>query len=316
MKGVFLDAESLVDLNLSELTSLFKDFSIYKQTIANNIEQRTQGAEIIIVNKVQLTKKTLQSATKLKLICLVATGKDNVDCVAATELGITVCNCQAYGTGSVVQHVFTAMLALHTNLLSYAKAVGNGKWQQSSQFCLLDFPISELNGKTLGIIGYGTLGKGVATIAEAFGMKILISQRPGTKVSTKGRVKFKQLLEQVDVLTLHCPLTEATKNLIDEEALTQMKPTAFLINAARGGIVEETALANALRNRVIAGAATDVLTQEPPTTANPLLASDIPNLIVTPHCAWASKQARETIVFQTIENIKAFVAQKPIRVVN
>ncbi len=316
MKGVFLDAESLTDLNLSELTSLFEQFSIYEQTATNDVVQRIQDAEVVIVNKVQLLREALQSAKKLKLICLVATGKDNVDCAAATELGITVCNCQAYGTDSVVQHVFTAMLALHTNLLAYTKAVDNGKWQQSSQFCLLDFPISDLKGKTLGIIGYGTLGRGVAKIAEAFGMRVLISQRPGSSKPVKGRVAIKQLLKEADVITLHCPLTDDTKNLINEEALSQMKPTAFLINAARGGIVEEAALANALINGTIAGAATDVLTQEPPTDDNPLLAPNIPHLIITPHCAWGSKQARETIVSQTIENIKAFFNKTPIRVVN
>lgn len=316
MKGVFLDADSLADLDLSELTSLFDEFSIYEQTLGEQVAGRIQDAEVVIVNKVQLKRETLQSATQLKLICLVATGKDNVDCHTATELGITVCNCQAYGTDSVVQHVFSAMLALHTNLIPYTRAVEAGKWQQAKQFCLLDFPISELKGKTLGIIGYGTLGKAVAKVAEAFGMKILISQRPGTTTPQEGRVALEQLLKEADVLTLHCPLTDATKNVIDERALGKMKPTAFLINAARGGIVEEAALANALRNGLIAGAATDVLTEEPPKSDNPLLAPDIPNLLITPHCAWGSKQARETIVYQTVENINAFLDNKPVRVVN
>lgn len=316
MKGVFLDGESLTDLNLSELKSLFEELIVYEKTDEDEISDRIRDAEIIIVNKVKLGRELLQSATRLKLICLVATGKDNVDCHAATDFGITVCNCQAYGTDSVVQHVFTAILALHTNLLSYTKAVDSGKWQESSQFCLLDFPITELKGKTLGIIGYGTLGKGVAKIAEAFGMKVLICQRPGKSETVDERIPFEQLIEQADVLTLHCPLTEETQNLIDKKTFMRMKPGSFLINAARGGIVDEMALADALKEGQIAGAATDVLTKEPPNHDNPLLSADIPNLIVTPHCAWGSIQARERIVAQTIENIRAFFEGKPIRVVN
>lgn len=314
MNGVFLDSESLADLDLSALQSLFDNLDVYEQTASNQTKERIHNAEVVVVNKVKLSRDIIQSAPQLKLICLVATGTDNVDCLAAREHNITVCNCQAYGTDSVVQHVFSMILALHTNLIPYTQAVNKGKWQQASQFCLLNYPIVELKGRTLGIMGYGSLGKGVAKIAEAFGMHILLGQRPGT--SQMGRIPLPELLPQVDVLTLHCPLTGQTRNLIDKDTLHLMKPTSFLINAARGGIVEETALADALRAGTIAGAATDVLTKEPPDSSNPLLATDIPNLIITPHCAWGSYEARVQIVAQTVENINAFLTGLPKRVVN
>ncbi|WP_028584590.1 2-hydroxyacid dehydrogenase [Desulfogranum mediterraneum] len=314
MNGVFLDAESLADLDLSALAGCFEDLAVYQQTPSKEVAQRIAEAEVVIVNKVRLTAALLRGAPRLRLVCLVATGTDNVDCAAARELGITVCNCQAYGTDSVVQHVFTMILALHTSLLPYTRAVAEGRWQQSSQFCLLDFPIVELKGRTLGIMGYGTLGRGVARMAEAFEMEVLLGERPG--VRQEGRIPLEELLPQVDILTLHCPLSEQTRNLIDARALELMRPSSFLINAARGGIVEEQALADALRRGTIAGAASDVLTTEPPGDDNPLLAADIPNLIVTPHCAWGSYQARARIVAQTVENIEGFVRQAPLRVVN
>ena len=314
MNGAFLDSESLADLDLSSLRALFNNIEIYEQTQPQQTKERIRNAEVVIVNKVKLSRAIIESAPRLKLICLVATGTDNVDCLAAREHNITVCNCQAYGTDSVVQHVFAMILALHTNLIPYTQAVNQGKWQQASQFCLLNYPIVELKGRTLGIMGYGNLGKGVARIGEAFGMHILLGQRPGS--NQEGRIPLAQLLPQVDVLTLHCPLTDQTHNLIDKEALQLMKPTSFLINAARGGIVEETALADALRAGTIAGAATDVLTKEPPDSTNPLLATGIPNLIITPHCAWGSYEARQRIVSQTVESITTFFAGKPVRVVN
>lgn len=315
MNGVFLDAESLSDLDLSTLSSLFDDFAVYQQTSPEETAKRIQDVEVVILNKVRLSRELMAEAPKLKLVCLVATGTDNVDCAGAAELGITVCNCQAYGTDSVVQHVFSMIFAMHTNLITYDRAVREGKWQQATQFCMLDYPITELKEKTLGIIGYGTLGKGVAAVAEALGMKVLVGRRPGLEQEDE-RIPIPELLPQVDVLTLHCPLTDQTRNVIDEKAFQLMKPTAFLVNAARGGVVDEVALADALRKGTIAGAAVDVLTKEPPDDDNPLLAGDIPNLIITPHCAWGSLQARTRIVEQTVENIGAFSKGNPMRVVN
>lgn len=311
MDGVFLDARTLLDLSLEPLERLFKKFTCYEGTQSDDVLPRSQRAEVLIVNKILLDRKRLEQLDRLRLICLVATGADNIDLAAAGDLGITVCNCRAYGTDSVVQHVLGMMLALHTRLLDYAGDVRQGRWQQANQFCFLDHPIVELKGKTLGIVGYGTLGRGVAKIAEAFGMRILLADRPGA--GRYGRIPLIELLPKVDVLSLHCPLTAETRNLINREMLALMKPTAFLINAARGGIVDEAALAEALKNGRLAGAGVDVLSQEPPTDDNPLLDPKIPNLLITPHAAWGSIASRQRIIDQTVENIREFIKGEPIR---
>jgi glycerate dehydrogenase len=245
------------------------------------------------------------------LICIAATGTNNVDLTAARELNITVCNVPAYATASVVQHVFALLLSLTTHVHDYRRAVAQHHWERSKNFCFLDFPIHELAGKIFGIIGYGELGKAVATIAEAFGMTVLIAARPGSKAES-GRLPLQELLPQVDVLSLHVPLTEQTRNLIGTRELGLMKNTAILINTARGGIVDESALAEALRSHRLGGAGVDVLTKEPPTDGNPLLVADIPNLIITPHTAWASVEARQRLIQQVSANIQAFLAGKPI----
>lgn len=313
MKAVFLDSEGLDDLCLDALRQECGTLTSFATTAPAELAGRLHGADIVILNKTKISREHLLAAPSVRLIAVVATGTDVVDLQAAAELGVTVCNCQAYGTDSVVQHVFALILALHTNLLSYHQAVRQGRWQQASQFCLLSFPIVELKGKTLGIVGYGTLGRGVARLAEAFGMKVAIARRPGGPPD--GRPTLAELLPEVDVLTLHCPLTDTTRNLIDRAALQLMKPTAFLINAGRGGLVDETALAEALRAGKIVGAAVDVLSSEPPRQGNPLLAADLQNLIVTPHIAWASREARQRIIDQTAENIRAFNSGTPVRVV-
>ncbi len=314
MKAVFLDSEGLDDVVLEGLREECDSLEIFPATAPEEVAGRIAGAEIIILNKVRITGEHLRAAPSVRLVAVVATGTDVVDLQGAAGLGVTVCNCQAYGTDSVVQHVFSLILALHTNLLSYHRAVRDGRWQKASQFCFLDYPIVELKGKTLGIVGYGTLGQGVARIAEAFGMKVAVARRPGGPPDD--RPTLAEMLPEVDILTLHCPLTNYTRNLIDASALSLMKPTAFLINPARGGIVDETALAEALRAGKIAGAAVDVLSVEPPRHGNPLLTADLPNLIVTPHIAWASREARQRIIDQTAENIRVFKAGRPMRVVN
>ena len=317
MKAVFLDLDSLDcdDLDLSKLKAEFSCFTGYASTTPSQVAERVAEAEVVIVNKVVLDSAALAVATKLKHVCIAATGTNNVDIQAAAERGITVSNCQAYGTASVAQHVMTLMLALHTNLIAYNQAARNGQWAQAKQFCLLDYPIQELNGKTLGIVGYGNLGAGVARLAEAFGMQVLIAQRIGGDTMA-GRVALDELLPQVDVLSLHCPLTAQTRDLINAEAIGQMKTGAFIINAARGGIVNETDLAEALRSGQLAGAATDVLSEEPPVNGNPLLADDIPNLIITPHSAWGSVQARQRIVEQITETVVGLKRGERIRVVS
>jgi glycerate dehydrogenase len=313
MKAVFLDTEGLDDLSISHLEQECSSLQLFGTTSPDEVTERIAGADVIILNKVNISREHLQKTPSVRLICVVATGTDVIDLQGASELGVTVCICQAYGTDSVVQHVFSMMLALHTNLLSYHGAVQAGRWQTATQFCFLDYPIIELKGRTLGIVGYGTLGRGVAKIAEAFGMKVVIARRPGNPPDD--RPTLTEMIATVDVLTLHCPLTEQTRNLINAKTLALMKPTSFLINCARGGIVNEAALEDALNKEKIAGAAIDVLSVEPPRDTNPLLEAKLPNLIITPHIAWASKEARQRIIDQTVENIRAFKLGKPIRTV-
>lgn len=313
MKAVFLDAEGLDTCSLSTLENECSKLQLFHTTSPHQLAERIRGADCIIVNKVHISRQYLAAAPSVRLICIAATGTDVVDIKGAAELGVTVCNCRAYGTDSVVQHVFSLLLALHTNLLAYHAAVRAGRWQMANQFCLLDYPIVELKGKKLGIVGYGTLGRAIAEIARAFGMQVVVARRPGNPPDD--RPELREMLPMVDILTLHCPLTEKTRNLIDAEALRLMKPTAFLINCARGGLVDETALLDALQTQKIAGAAVDVLSVEPPKDSNPLLEAQLDNLIITPHIAWASDHARQRIIDQTVKNIQAFKAGKPIRTV-
>ena len=317
MKAVFLDYESLDqhDLDLSALEASFDTLSLYPSTSQAQLLERVQHADVIISNKVIVDAATIQQCPNLKLILISATGTNNIDLIQARAQGIVVCNCQGYGTSAVAQHTLTLMLALATSLLQYDRAVQQGQWNKSPIFCLLDFPIIELEGKTLGILGYGELGQAVAKLAEAFGMKVLVGSLPN-RPSDSSRIPFAALLPQVDFLSLHCPLTEDTRDLIDAKAFDAMKPSAFLINCARGGIVNEQALADALTQGKIAGAATDVLTVEPPKEGNVLLDPHLPNLIVTPHSAWGSVDARQRIVKQMVENAEAFKAGQPIRQVN
>lgn len=313
MKAVFLDYESLDknDLDFSALREVFTDLELYPSTLATQVLERVQHADVVITNKVVLDAETLKQCVSLKLILISATGTNNVDLAQAKAQGITVCNCQGYGTSAVAQHTLMLMLTLATSVIQYDHAVKQGEWNKSPIFCLLDFPIVELAGKTLGILGYGELGQAVAKLAEAFGMKIIVGALPNR--STGNRVALSELLPQVDFLSLHCPLTEETRDLIDNKAIEKMKPSAFLINCARGGIVNEHDLATALRTGKIAGAATDVLSVEPPKEGNVLLANNIPNLIITPHSAWGSVDARQRIVQQLTENASAFQQGKPIR---
>ena len=317
MKAVFLDYASLDqdDLDFTELEAVFDDFIAYPTCEEEQVLERIQDADVVISNKVKISAQVIQQSSQLKLILISATGTNNVDLDAAKAQGIIVSNCQAYGTSAVAQHTLMLMLALSTSILPYHQAVQNGEWQRAKQFCLLDFPIVELAGKTLGIIGYGELGKAVAKLAEAFGMKVLVGSLPN-RSQQADRIPYLELLTQVDYLSLHCPLTEETKDLIDQKAFGLMKSSAFLINCARGGIVNEDALAEALLEKKIAGAATDVLTVEPPKDGNVLLDLNLPNLIITPHSAWGSVDARQRIVQQLTENANAFKQGKAIRKVN
>ncbi|WP_407411208.1 2-hydroxyacid dehydrogenase [Acinetobacter sp.] len=317
MQAVFLDYQSLDqnDLDFSGLSQVFSHLALFASTSPEDVLSRIQNVDVVMTNKVKLDAAVLKQCPKLKLILISATGTNNVDLAQARAQGIVVCNCQGYGTAAVAQHTLMLMLNLATSFLKYDRAVREGKWQQAQQFCLLDFPISELSGKTLGIVGFGELGQAVAKLAEAFGMKILVAQLPN-RPSVQGRMALDELLAQVDFLSLHCPLTDETRDLIAEAELAKMKTSAFLINCARGGIVNEAALKAALINKSIAGAATDVLSVEPPVAGNLLLDDNIPNLIITPHSAWGSVDARQRIVTQMIENLLAYQQGQPIRQVN
>lgn len=312
MKAVFLDLASLAehDLDLSGFEAVADDWYSYPATAPEDRVARIADADVVVTNKVVLDEAVLRAAPNLKLVCLTATGFNNVSVETARELGIVVSNVMAYATDSVAQHVFALMLAHHTSLFSYTDAVKRGDWSRSPQFCLLDYPVRELRGMTLGIVGFGELGQGVARIAEAFGMHVLVSQRPGGEPSAD-RVAFEDMLRRSDVISLHVPLLDNTHHLIDAHALELMKPTALLINTARGAVVDNLALADALRRGVIGGAAMDVVDVEPPPPDHPLLAQDIPNLIVTPHTAWAGRQARQNVVDETVANIRGFVDGKP-----
>ncbi|EAR22133.1 glycerate dehydrogenase [Nitrococcus mobilis Nb-231] len=317
MQAVLLDRASLDldDLNFNKLDSIFKKIHYFKATAATQTVARIGTAECAIVNKAVLDRSVLERCPRLRLICVLATGTNNVDLQAAAARGITVVNCRGYGTASLVQHVFMLVLALSRNLLSYVRDVRDGRWARADQFCLLTHPIGELEDRVLGIIGYGEIGRRVAQTAELLGMSVRVAQRPGVERPEPGRVRLPELLAEVDVLSLHCPLTPATRGLIGAPELARMKDTALLINTARGGIVDEAALADALRTGQIAGAGVDVLTEEPPWQGNPLLEPDISNLIVTPHCAWGSRQARQRLIDQTAENVRSWLAGKPLRVV-
>jgi glycerate dehydrogenase len=316
MRGVFLDAGSLVQsaLDMKPLEGAAIAWRYYDATPATAVPERISDADIVITNKVVLDEQTLAAAKSLKLVCIAATGTNNVDLEAAKRRGITVCNARGYATPSVVEHVFTLLLALMRHLPEYHQAVQAGRWQRSVHFSFIDYPIHELYGKLLGIVGYGELGQAVERIAIAFGMRILIADRVGSEPRV-GRVPLSELLPQVDVLTLHCPLTDETRDMIGARQLRAMKRGALLINTSRGGIVDELALLEVLRSRHLGGAGMDVLVQEPPQD-NPLLGADIPNLIVTPHIAWASREARQRLVNEVAANIEAFLQGLVRNVVN
>lgn len=309
--AVFLDVDTVDrgDLDRAELYASIPKWTFFGSTAAAQVNERIAQAAVVVSNKVPLGAANLGVAEQTRLICVAATGVNNVDLAAAKAAGIQVSNARGYATAAVVQHTLGLMLALATRLPDYHRAVTAGRWQAAEQFCLLDYPIQELAGRTLGIVGYGTLGQAVARLAEALGMRVLVAARPGNERDGRpDRLPLRRLLPQVDVLSLHCPLTPQTRNLIDAEALALLPSHAFLINTARGGIVAEAALAAALRAGRLAGAGVDVLSTEPPNQGNPLLDPAIPNLIVTPHIAWASRAARQRLFGEIAANIQAFVA--------
>jgi len=310
----FLDSGTLtVRLRRPKVAHEWVDFD---RTDPSDICERLEPATIAVTNKIKLQERDLAQTPQLKFIAITATGYDNIDLAYCRKRGIQVSNVPGYARQSVPEHVMMLMLALRRNLPAYEKAVKNGRWQHSPQPTVNDIPVEDLRGSTLGLIGYGDLAKGVETLARAFGMKILVADHKGVSVVRPGRVAFDQVLCQADVISIHTPLNDQTRNMIGTPELALMKPTALLINTARGGLVEEKALADALRAGRLGGAGIDVLSAEPPKESNPLLDLHLPNLIVTPHIAWTSRQAQEKLAEEVILNIEAFVNGNPRNLVS
>jgi glycerate dehydrogenase len=268
-------------------------------------------ATIAIVNKTPLRAETLARLPHLQFIAVTATGTDNIDLGWCTHNSIAVSNVRNYAVHTVPEHTFALILALRRSLFGYARDVAAGRWQQTEQFCLSGHPVNDIFGSTMGIIGEGALGQGVATLARGFGMRVLFADHPPPKASDVAFTPLDQVLREADIISLHTPLTPATRNLIGARELGLMKKSALLINTARGGLVDEVALRDALLGGGIAGAGFDVLTTEPPREGNPLLEIDLPNFILTPHTAWASREAMQALADQLIDNVEAFVAGSP-----
>ena len=286
----------------------------YPKTAEKEVVARLQGASIAITNKVVLSAATVNALPDLKMIAISATGTNNVDLDACRARGIVVSNIRGYADHTVPEHAIALLLALSRNLIAWRETVRAGGWQRSEQFCLFDHPIRDLYGATLGLIGSGSLGNGLARLAEAFGMRILRAEHKNAAVTRPGYTSFAEVLAEADAISLHCPLTPQTQNLIGEAELRAMKPSALLINTARGGIVDEAALIRALKEGWIAGAGFDVLTVEPPPADHPMLDPELlalPNFLLTPHVAWASRPAMQALADQLIDNIEAFAAGAP-----
>jgi glycerate dehydrogenase len=294
VRGIFLDYETVSngDLDTSSLTDAIPGLQFHASTDANQIAARLADADIVLLNKFVLTRAHMSAATHLKLIGLAATGTDNVDLDAARDLQVAVCNVRGYCSQSVMQQVWAMTLSLTQHVQQYDRLAKDGSWVRSEVFTVLAHPIRELAGRTFGVIGWGELGRAAAKAADAFGMRVLIANRSGAE-RTPGRVDLDDLLAASDVVSLHCPLTAATRNLIGARELALMKPDALLINTARGGLIDGEALAAALKTGRLGGAGIDVLPQEPPVDGDPLLDPAIPNIIVTPHIAWAAREARQ-----------------------
>lgn len=306
---VFLDRESLI-ASLRE-PSFAHEWRDYPATPPELTAERLDGASIAVVNKVRITAEVLDAVPGLRLVAVAATGLNNVDLDACRSRGVAVCNIRGYAEHTVPEHVFMLLLALRRNLIAWRETLRAGAWQRAEMFCLFDHEMHDLHDSTLGLIGYGSIGRGVHRLAEAFGMRVLIAEQRDAAEPRPGRVAFEEVLRAADAISLHTPLTEATRGLIGAAEFGLMRRQAVLINTARGGVVDEIALLEALRSGRIAGAATDVLSVEPPRTGNPLLDADLPNLLLTPHVAWASREAMQGLADQLIDNIEAFVAGVP-----
>jgi glycerate dehydrogenase len=309
MRVVFLDRASL-KAKLQQF-AFPSEYIEHQKTDVSEIVERLSGAEIAIINKIPMRADTLRQLPKLKMIAVAATGYDVVDIPFCRQHGIAVANIRNYAVHTVPEHAFAMILALRRNLLAYRQDVEAGIWNKSEQFCFFTHDIGDLYGATLGIIGEGAIGQGTAAIGRAFGMRVLFADHAPPKLEGVQFTPLDEVLAQSDVISLHCPLTPATHNLIDIHAFRKMKRSALLINTARGGLVEEAALIQALNEDLIGGAGFDVLTVEPPKNGHPLLDVRRPNFILTPHVAWASDGAMQFLADQLVENVNAWVSGKP-----
>ncbi len=312
MRAVFFDFGSVTrgDMDCAVLERAISPWHYYQDSSEQEVRERIQQAEVVVSNKVFIGREAIAAGQRLKLICVAATGYNNIDLKAAAERAIPVCNVRGYATPSVVQHVFMLMLNLARRFVDYQELVKRGGWQASQFFCPLDYGIQELSGKIVGIIGFGELGKSVAQIAQAFGMHVLIAEHKD-KPPRPGRAAFDDVIRQADFITLHCPFSSETHHLISRREFELMKPSAYLINTARGQLVNEADLLHSLSTGRIAGAAIDVIQEEPPTEDNPILQQQPANLIVTPHIAWASRESRQRLLDQLAGNIEHFFQHKP-----
>jgi glycerate dehydrogenase len=317
MKAVFLDYATVgPGLDTSPLTDLLPELEIFDASSDAQVTERIRDAEFVFANKIRLSDELFATAGKLRFIGLTATGTDNIDVESAQRHDIAVCNIRGYCTRSVTEHVFALLLTLTHNLHRYTAAVRDGAWQESPDFCMLSFPIRELSTMTMGIVGFGELGGGVARQARNFDMDVIVAARPGTEDVSDDRVSFDELLERSDVISLHCPLNEQTSNLFGAEEFRKMKSSAILINTARGGLVDSVALAGALQSGEILAAGVDVLPTEPPVQGDPLLDYAGDNLLITPHVAWGTDRSRQDSIHELAANVSAFLqGEKRNRVV-
>lgn len=308
-KIVFLDRNSLIAE--MRVPSFAHDWVDFEQTRPEDVVARLQDASIVITNKVKLPGELLTQTPGVKMVAVAATGTDNVDLGYCREHGIVVSNIRGYAVDTVPEHAFMMMLALRRNLIGWREDVHAGLWQQADQFCLFTRPVNDLHGSTLGLVGYGSLGRGMRKLAEAFGMKVLVAEHKTAATPREGYTPFDTVLREADVISLHTPLTAETRHMISTREFGLMKPSALLINTARGNLVDEAALIEALQSGRIGGAGFDVLAVEPPREGNPLLDLELPNFILTPHVAWSSREAMQTLADQLVDNIEAFVAGTP-----
>jgi glycerate dehydrogenase len=315
MRAVFLDFGTVShdDLDTAQLERVLPGITLHATSTDAEVDERIAGVEFILTNKLNISRARMRAVPGLRFIGLTATGTNNVDLEAARELGIAVCNIREYCTVSVVQHVLGVILLLTHRFREYGQAAVDGTWSRSEQFTVPGAPIRELSGKVLGIVGYGTLGQAVAKAArDALGMRVLVARRGAAGAESAAphspvRVTLDELLRTADVLSLHCPLTPATTGMIGRRELALMKPDALLINTARGALVDLDALISALKGGDLGGAAIDVLPKEPPTEGSVLFDPDIPNLLVTPHIAWAAFEARQRAVDELALNVEDFL---------